>query len=426
MFFGGSVVACQAGRILVSLSVLAMSAHGDRQLCCPRSPLTSIAHNATADRHTSTTCYGPLSFAHSSRASTETLPAAVPTHLAAHVPYMHCCITCRRYEQERARNSRLRRVLRCAPQYPSNSLSMARSLTSTPNALRGTSSALYPNVSTAVDAELSAQQHLLQEEAAGASACRRRSSSDAKSPLSPQRQPQQEEQQISNAGTSSSPTCPIQQQQPQSFTQQRQTLRPLKCVPEGDSTSSSSSGLHPGSTSTPPAHISTSTATETTSADQGSATAATAAPAGSGSPSADPFAHYDGGPVSDPGEPFRLQPRSSDSGPPPAYPQQLSDTSTAGTTLSPAAAAAAVPAFRRTQTMPVGGSLSAVQSPSFAAGWGPGSFLHQAASWLPPMGGQSSGDKTNGRHTVDQLLRVMMAFTLMQGTTGAQDVHGIN
>jgi hypothetical protein len=42
------------------------------------------------------------------------------------------------------------------------------------------------------------------------------------------------------------------------------------------------------------------------------------------------------------------------------------------------------------------------------------------------MGGQSSEDKTNGRHTVDQLLRVMMAFTLMQGTTGAQDVHGIN
>jgi hypothetical protein len=62
--------------------------------------------------------------------------------------------------------------------------------------------------------------------------------------------------------------------------------------------------------------------------------------------------------------------------------------------------------------MPISSSFSAAQSPSYAAG-----FLNHATSWLPPFG-QGSGEQAQNRHTVDQLLRVMMAFTLMQGATG--------
>jgi hypothetical protein len=62
--------------------------------------------------------------------------------------------------------------------------------------------------------------------------------------------------------------------------------------------------------------------------------------------------------------------------------------------------------------MPIHSSFSAAQSPSYAAG-----FLNHAASWLPPLG-QGLGEQAQSRHTVDQLLRVMMAFTLMQGATG--------
>jgi hypothetical protein len=89
-----------------------------------------------------------------------------------------------------------------------------------------------------------------------------------------------------------------------------------------------------------------------------------------------------------------------------------------GGSADPTAAAAvdngAVPTFRRSRTMPIHSSFSAVQSPSFVSGFGPGSFLHQAASWMPPAA-QGPGQS---RHTVDQLLRVMMAFTLMQGAAG--------
>jgi hypothetical protein len=108
---------------------------------------------------------------------------------------------------------------------------------------------------------------------------------------------------------------------------------------------------------------------------------------------------------------------------------QLASTSRAGGADTPPAAAAAAAGgggaatsafLARSRTMPAHGSFSsAVQSPSFAAGFGPGSFLHQAASWLPPAV-QGSGQS---RHTVDQLLRVMMAFTLMQGA-GAGDTGG--
>lgn len=350
-----------------------------------------------------------------------------------------CCLVPCRYEQERARNDRLRRVLRCTPlNSTSSGLSAQPSLTNTPKALRGTSSAIYavastgacgPSFSAGAAAVTSAQQAgcisaLQQQQQAGVSANGTRSSTDVKSPLSsPLHQLQQPQPPagwssgaVASSSSSSCGTLSPPRQQQHSFTQQRQQLQPLKCVPEGQSSSSSSASeltQQQGVTC------------QAGSADTPTAAAAGAAPAGCDSPSADPFANYVG-PASDPGELVglrnqqpglrnALQPqRSSDMGMGAHLQQDRSVSADPTATTAGAEDVGAVATFRRSRTMPVNSSFSAVQSPSFMAGFGPGSFLHQAASWMPPAA-QGPGQS---RHTVDQLLRVMMAFTLMQGAAG--------
>jgi hypothetical protein len=101
------------------------------------------------------------------------------------------------------------------------------------------------------------------------------------------------------------------------------------------------------------------------------------------------------------------------------------DSSSSSSGDAAAAPAAAPTPFRRAATLPASSGFSFVRSPRHcggaggsgassythgtppAAGGGSASFLLQSpAAWLPPHG---------SRHTVDQLLRMMMAFTIMQG-----------
>jgi hypothetical protein len=213
-----------------------------------------------------------------------------------------------------------------------------------------------------------------------------------------------------------------------------QHLRPLKCVAEEACSPAAGQQLstlvQPGSAHTPLAWLSASS-TEGTPL---SAVAAAAAAAGACS------LH----------DPFRsVQQRSlvtvSDSGAPACslqqqqHEQQNGDANCSGSTTrsdsrlataspaeapaagggtAPAAEAADAPlptvaSFRRSHTLPVTSSFTFARSPRFAGG-SSGSFLTPAGTWLPPSG---------SRHTVDQLLRVMMAFTLMQGA-GSSDGTG--